>query len=114
MSHNDAAQPGRICPVQSRLARQTLQLTGLEDDGGTGAVPDDDVRCRSGAIEQVAQGDASVAVDRIGLERNGPGQSRSGAEQRDGDAEDQGPHDFTCALTDSIWSAVVMTLEFIS
>ena len=29
-------------------------------------------------------------------------------------AEDQGPHDFTCALTDSIWSAVVITLEFIS
>ena len=27
---------------------------------------------------------------------------------------DQGPHDFTCALTDSIWSAVVMTLEVIS
>ncbi|TPW01217.1 MAG: hypothetical protein FD125_2694, partial [bacterium] len=53
-------------------------------------------------------------VDRIGLQCHGARDSGAGEHQGCNGAENEGPHDFTPALTDSIWSAVVMTLEFIS
>lgn len=114
VANDDPPQPGRICPGQTRLARQALKLSGLEDDGGADTRPDQHVRSRTGPVEKVAEGDAAVAVDRIGLQRHGARNRGTGKHQGRYGPEDQEPHDFTCALTDSIWSAVVMTLEFIS
>ena len=96
------------------LAGQGLELSRLQHDRRAGAAGDHDVRSGAGAVEDVAQGDAAVVVDRIGLQRHRGGQGRGGegAEQR---GEDQGAHQlFTWAATDSISSAVLMTLEFIS
>ena len=89
-------------------------MSCLEDDGGADTRPDQHVGSRTGPVEKVAEGDAAVAVDRIGFQRHGAGNRGAGKQQGRKGPEDQGPHDFTCALTDSIWSAVVMTLEFIS
>lgn len=114
MTHHDAAQPGRICPVQAGLAGQALKLTGFEDDGGADPAAYDDARRTASPVEQISKGDLAVAVDGIALQRHraGEGGTRKGQGQRG--PQDQRPHDFTCEATDSIWSAVVMTLEFIS
>ena len=91
-----------------------LHLDWVKDGLFLDPAADDDACCASGPVEQIAECDLAVAVDGIALQchRASEGGTRKGQGQCG--PQDQRPHDFTCEATDSIWSAVVMTLEFIS
>ena len=104
---------GPSAVFEARPAGEGLQLAGLDQGRGARAGADHHAGGGPGAVEQVAQRDLPVHIHRIGPQRDRTGEGGPGDQQGRGGG-DQSPHDFTCPATDSIWSAVVMTLEFIS
>ena len=102
----------------------TLKANPVDADGqitlgdvfdGAGPASGVVVGARSGPSAVFEAGQLQAMARQAGLDWANPtGLRRVVVRHAAAAPADQGPHDFTCALTDSIWSAVVMTLEFIS
>ena len=114
---DDAVLTAGVAPVEPGLGGERLHLVGVEHRISADGRRPPDAGAAVGSVEQIRQGDDGSVSDRMLLQLDrdsGEGGRRKQRRKNKDERAHHQPQDFICVVVDSIWSAEVTTLEFIS